>query len=469
MLRLLAHFFQIASDSLVVQKLDRTGCLTASPDCKHSVNFVKGMRVPPLHLDCTRMSTIDEAGSGYMVLRDLEATHDLRVRILLIGCSAALTILGLVVFFAFLIGGRWINCLFGSPIWIVGLVGGYFVRQGQMRAAALVLIFSLYAIFFAIALLGDGPTAEVPRVTHLCMIPLAFGSYIGLKREHEWLRNGFFMLCLGTVVLFANTNYALDVGLFLPEQLHKFVDLVISLGAMAVLFFMQLVYISDVSRMENYLHRTNNQFVSLVSGMFPKVIAERLLAEKKTFAERYANCTVLFADIVGFTGITERLEPEKLVGILNDVFLRFDHCVEQNGLTKIKTIGDAYMVAAGVPEPDAQHAKKMMTFATQMLEVVKDFQDIDLRIGIASGELVAGVIGQTRQVYDVWGDVVNLASRIESLGAAGQIQVSETTYALVRNDFHFTERSGLTIKGKAGKHNVYVLNRDAVCAEPSVR
>ncbi|OYU44930.1 MAG: hypothetical protein CFE44_10280 [Burkholderiales bacterium PBB4] len=395
-----------------------------------------------------------------MVLRDLEATHDRRVRLLILGCSAALTVLGLFVFFAFLMGGRWINCLFGSPIWIVGLVGGYLVRRGQMRAAALVMIFSLYAIFFAIALFGDGPTPEIPRVTHLCMIPLAFGSYIGLKREKAWLRNGFFLLCLGTVVLFANTNFAIDVGLFLPDPLHKFVDFIISAGAMGVLYFMLLVYISDVGRIEHYLHVANNQFVSLVSGMFPQVIAERLLAKQHTFAERHSNCSVLFADIVGFTNLTERMSPEKLVGILSDVFLQFDRCVEESGLTKIKTIGDAYMVASGIPEPDPGHAEKMIAFALRMLDVVKQFPDIDLRIGIASGDLVAGVIGQSRRVYDVWGDVVNLASRIESMGTAGRVQVCETTYALTKQDFNFTERSGLTIKGKSGTHNLYLVNRE---------
>jgi class 3 adenylate cyclase len=257
------------------------------------------------------------------------------------------------------------------------------------------------------------------------------------------------------------TSYVVDVGLFLPEGLHLLVNWVMSVGAMVVLYLMLLVYMGDVSRMEDHLHAANNRFVSLVSGMFPKVIAERLLAKKQTFAERYSNCTVLFADIVGFTGMTERMAPEALVAILSDVFLQFDNCVERSGLTKIKTIGDAYMVATGVPEPDAEHARKMLVFAMQMLDVVQDFPDIELRIGIASGELVAGVIGQTRQVYDVWGDVVNLASRIESMGTANNIQVCETTHALVKQDFNFMQRSGLTIKGKAGTHNVYVLNRAA--------
>ena len=413
------------------------------------------------------MSTFNSADSGYMVLRDLDATHDRRIRLLIVVSSTVLTVFGFSVFLVFLLGGRWAVCAFESPIWIVGLAGAYLVRQGRMRVAALLMIFSLFAIFCAIALFGDCPTPDVPRTTHLCLIPLAFGSYIGLKRESAWLRHGFLLLCLGAVILFSTTHYAVDVGLFLPEGLHTTVNWIISLCAMGVLYLMLHVYMGDVGRMENYLHLANNQFVSLVSGMFPKVIAERLLAKKQTFAERYENCTVLFADIVGFTGITERMTPEALIAILSDVFFRFDQCVEQSGLTKIKTIGDAYMVAAGVPEPDPDHARKMIAFALKMLDVVKDFHDIELRIGIASGDLVAGVIGQSRQVYDVWGDVVNLASRIESLGAANHIQVSETTYSLVKHEFSFIERSGLTIKGKTGKHNVYVLAGAAKNVHPA--
>lgn len=404
------------------------------------------------------MTTFDEAQSDYMVLRDLDATHDRRVRLLVIACSVALTLFGLGLFLVFLMDGRWINSVFESPIWLIGITGVLLTRQGKMRCAVLLMIFSLYAIFLAITLLGDVPRPGVPRVTHLCFIPLAFGSYIGLRKEAAWVRHGFLFLCLGAVALFSSTDYIVDVGLFLPDDLHTLVNRVISIASMGVLYLMLHIYIGDVSRMEHYLHLANNRFVSLVSGTFPKVIAERLLTNQQTFAERHTNCSVLFADIVGFTTLTERLNPEALIAMLSEVFSRFDDCVERNGLTKIKTIGDAYMVAAGVPETDPDHAKKMIAFAMHMLRVVKDFPEIDLRIGIASGELVAGVIGKSRQVYDVWGDMVNLAARIESIGSSGHIQVSEATYALARDAYRFTERAGLSIKGKTGKHNVYVVD-----------
>ena len=145
------------------------------------------------------------------------------------------------------------------------------------------------------------------------------------------------------------------------------------------------------------------------------------------------------------------------VKLLSEIFARFDQGVEQYGLTKIKTIGDAYMVAAGVPDADSQHARKLVEFGQKMLEIVQSLDGVDLRIGISSGAVVAGVIGHSRQVYDVWGDVVNMASRMESHGLSGHIQVSQDTFDLTRHLFDFEERSDVVIKGKAGVHKAYLL------------
>jgi adenylate cyclase len=149
------------------------------------------------------------------------------------------------------------------------------------------------------------------------------------------------------------------------------------------------------------------------------------------------------------------------VEMLTEIFARFDRVVEQKGLTKIKTIGDAYMVASGVPEARVDHAKVLVEFGQEMFKLIRDIEGIDLRIGIASGELVAGVIGQSRQLFDVWGDVVNTASRMESHGVPGRIQVSESTYQLTRGSFTYERREQITIKGKDGKHNVYLLEDHA--------
>jgi hypothetical protein len=334
------------------------------------------------------MESESEIKPEFMVLRDLDATHARRVRLIVHAGSAALILIGLGFAVYFIARENWRIAAFELSLMAIGIVGAVLARRNQMRVAVLLMLLSIFFILCTMALIMDVPTSRAPRAVHLYFMPLALASYIMLKMEMPWLRHGFSIGCLTAAGLFAVSTVGISSGLRLPDETHVMIDWVDCSCAMGLLYILLNIVMGDVNRMENYLHAANNRFVSLVSGMFPKVIAERLLANRQTFAERYANCSVLFADIVGFTELTERMAPEAMIAMLADVFLRFDRCVDKYGLTKIKTIGDAYMVAAGVPEPDPNHARQMIELATQLLDVVKDFPDIELRIGIASGELV---------------------------------------------------------------------------------
>jgi len=169
----------------------------------------------------------------------------------------------------------------------------------------------------------------------------------------------------------------------------------------------------------------------LLHNVLPPSIAYRMLEGEKLIAEKLPSVSVLFADIVGFTKLSQRISPEELVEGLDRIFSVFDSLAEKHGLEKIKTIGDAYMVVSGAPEPRADHAEAMAQFALEMVEAMKEFtskstgEAIQLRIGIHSGEVVAGVIGKKKFAYDMWGDAVNTASRMESHGEPGKIHVSE--------------------------------------------
>jgi class 3 adenylate cyclase len=189
------------------------------------------------------------------------------------------------------------------------------------------------------------------------------------------------------------------------------------------------------------LHIQNRRAVSggraaqsqkLLLNILPESIVRKLRESPDTIAERFDHCTVLFSDIVGFTGIAKKMSAVEVVSLLNEIFSAFDDLAEQHGLEKIKTIGDAYMVVGGLPEPDAAHAEKVARFAIDMLGVVKRYRDendvpLELRVGINTGAAVAGVIGKKKFIYDLWGDSVNTASRMESHGIPGQIQVTEST------------------------------------------
>lgn len=199
----------------------------------------------------------------------------------------------------------------------------------------------------------------------------------------------------------------------------------------------------------------------LLLNILPEVIADRLKKDPHTIADNFAEATVLFADIVGFTKMAAHTSPVELVNLLNQIFSAFDRLVEQHGLEKIKTIGDAYMVVGGLPIPRPDHAEAMAEMALDMLREIEYFNqknqvNFNMRIGINTGPVVAGVIGIKKFIYDLWGDTVNIASRMESHGLPGCIQVTEATYKCLKEKYEFQERGVIQIKGK-GEMTTYLL------------
>ncbi|MEW6492386.1 MAG: adenylate/guanylate cyclase domain-containing protein [Cyanobacteriota bacterium] len=200
----------------------------------------------------------------------------------------------------------------------------------------------------------------------------------------------------------------------------------------------------------------------LLLNILPASIAKRLEQEQNTIADSFDEATVLFADIVNFTNLSSEISPTDLVGLLNEIFSRFDRLVERYDLEKIKTIGDSYMVVGGLPLPCDDHAEAVAEFALDMQQEIEEFnaekgQAFRMRIGINTGPVVAGVIGIKKFIYDLWGDTVNIASRMESHGVPGCIQVSSTTYERLKDKYVFQERGMIDVKGK-GKMTTYLLN-----------
>jgi len=199
----------------------------------------------------------------------------------------------------------------------------------------------------------------------------------------------------------------------------------------------------------------------LLLNILPLSIAQRLKQEEQIIADHFTNVTVLFADIVGFTQLSERLSAKKLVELLNEIFSTFDKLVEKHGLEKIKTIGDAYMVVGGLPVPIEDSVTPIAEMALDMQEALAQFNrryhyDLKIRIGIHNGAVVAGVIGLKKFAYDLWGDTVNTASRMESHGIAGCIQVSNRVYDALEDKYVLTKRGTIEIKGK-GEMITYML------------
>ena len=200
---------------------------------------------------------------------------------------------------------------------------------------------------------------------------------------------------------------------------------------------------------------------ALLTNAIPVSIAARLKAGAERIAESYPETTVLFADLAGFTPWTRETDPARVVGFLDQLFTRFDELAARGGVEKIKTIGDAYMAVAGAPEPRAEHASAAIGLARGMLAALVEVRQqhgvpLELRIGLASGPVVGGVIGQQRILFDLWGDTVNTASRMQSSGVPGRIQVAQSTRDLLRDTHAFEERAPIEVKG-FGPMKTYLL------------
>ena len=202
----------------------------------------------------------------------------------------------------------------------------------------------------------------------------------------------------------------------------------------------------------------------LLLNVLPESIAQRLKDGEATIADACPAATVLFADLSGFTGYSERADARQLVGLLDEIFSTFDRIAAAVGVEKIKTIGDAYMAVAGVPVPRADHADAAALMALGMLDAFRDLVQgrgvaLELRIGIHSGPVIAGVIGRHKFSYDLWGDTVNTASRMESHGEPSRIHVSPATRALLGDRFRFADRGEVAIKGKGPMRTFFLLGR----------
>jgi guanylate cyclase len=224
------------------------------------------------------------------------------------------------------------------------------------------------------------------------------------------------------------------------------------LGSTGVAFFAMHFFVSLKDEALELLDMEKAKSERLLLNVLPASILPALKEQEQTIAEGFESVSVLFADLVDFTPLTATMSPEQLVHMLNEVFSHFDSLVETRRLEKIRTVGDTYMVASGAPDARPDHAHAIAHLAMEMVEFIEGYRvpgggRLALRIGISSGPAVAGVIGRAKFQYDIWGDTVNIASRMESHGVPGRIQVSNGTYHLLRDDFDLEPRGVIEVKG----------------------
>lgn len=243
--------------------------------------------------------------------------------------------------------------------------------------------------------------------------------------------------------------------------------------ATAIALFLIILLAVGLYRRNQFIHRTNliiekekNRSEHLLLNILPEETAAELKKNGRVRAKRFENVSVLFTDFKSFTHYAENLSPEELVESVDFYFMKFDEIVEKYGLEKIKTVGDSYMCASGVPFPVKDHAERLVSAALEMLTFVEEAKQeekdhrtrFEIRLGINSGPLIAGVVGSKKFAYDIWGDTVNIASRMEACSETGRLNISENTYQLIKDRFDCEYRGEIDVKNK-GRMKMYFVNK----------
>lgn len=306
---------------------------------------------------------------------------------------------------------------------------------------------------------GTGTGSQFFFLVGACLVVLLLGI------EHTVLAAGLTAVGAGLVIAL-EFLVPRDTGLQ-PAWAQSMTFVVTIVSACVMVFVAVWFALRDTQRAEAVMEAEYERSEALLANMLPGSIAERLKSSSRSvIADKYDEVSVLFADIVGFTERASTTTPADLVRFLNRLYGAFDELVDKHGLEKIKVSGDSYMVVSGVPRARPDHAFALADFALDMANVAAALKDphgdaVALRMGMACGPVVAGVVGSRRFFYDVWGDAVNVASRMESTDSVGRIQVPEAMYERLKNEFVLQERGSIEVKGKGVMRTWYLIGRKA--------
>lgn len=324
------------------------------------------------------------------------------------------------------------------------LVGGLAVLALPRAYVPLTFVLLLDVLVFPVItqVLSGGYSSGVLAMPWSLFAPLGAALVLGSRAALVHL--GLFAAAVLAVAALEPLSQQIAPEITTSTLLAFNVPSLLSLGAMAAAASLYLL---------RQVERFREQADRLLHNVLPDPIADRLKADEQAVADQHDSVTVLFADLVDFTTLASDADPREIVDLLNELFTEFDELAARHGVEKIKTIGDAYMAVAGLPEPRPDHTDAVLALACDMLATVRSHrglrgEPLRLRIGVNTGPVVAGVIGRRRFIYDLWGDTVNVASRMESTGVADRIQVTEVVRDRSSGGYTFTARGEVPVKGK---------------------
>ncbi|OBK76914.1 adenylate cyclase [Mycobacterium sp. 1274761.0] len=372
---------------------------------------------------------------------------------------------GMAAFISFAFGV--FQLLIGGPAWWVGLLnlvfGAVFLtvpvlyRFGELIAPLTFFLIAYLSLGYICYTMGTGTGLQFYFLVSATLVVLVFG----IER-----------IVLASVIVAAGAAGTIALELFVPNDRGLGPPWTMTVGfassviGSAVMVMATVWYaLREIDRAEKAMEAEYQRSEALLANILPASIARRLKDPSRTIiADKYDDASILFADIAGYTKRASNTAPTELVRFLDTLYTDLDALVDRHGLEKIKTSGDSYMVVSGVPQPRADHDKAIACLALDMAEAVADLKDaqgqaVPLRIGLAAGPVVAGVVGARKFFYDVWGDAVNIASRMESTDVEGRIQVPHEMYERLKNDYVLEERGVVDIKGKGPMQTWYLVGR----------
>lgn len=337
---------------------------------------------------------------------------------------------------------------------IVFLLIPLLYRFGRLVPPVVFIVVAYASITLSSIYIGSGIGLHFYYVVAAAIVILILGM------DHIRLALGFAVLCAVTVVIL-ELRVPHNTGTQ-PDWAFR-TGFVLNTVAAWVLVIATIWYaLREVNRAQRAMEVEYQRSESLLANILPAAVADRLKQPgHDVIADKYQDAAILFADIAGYTKLASTISPTELVRFLDDLYTEFDALVDRHGLEKIKTSGDSYMVVSGVPVERADHLTALARLALDMADTVAGLTDargraVPLRIGLAAGSVVAGVVGARKFFYDVWGDAVNVASRMESTDVEGRIQVPQDVYERLRDHFTFEERGDVEVKGKGVMHTWYL-------------
>ena len=332
-------------------------------------------------------------------------------------------------------------------------------RFGELVAPLTFLGAAYVSIFASCGDVGTGSGSQFFFLVGACIVVLLLGI------EHIVLASALAAVAAGLIIA-VEFLVPRDTGLQ-PAWAQSAGFVITAISSVVMVVVTVWFALRDTARAEAVMEAQYERSEALLANMLPASIADRLKEpDRNVIADKYDEASVLFADIVGFTERASSTAPADLVRFLDRLYGAFDELVDKHGLEKIKVSGDSYMVVSGVPRPRPDHAQALADFALDMANVAAGLKDphghsVPLRVGMACGPVVAGVVGSRRFFYDVWGDAVNVASRMESTDSVGRIQVPEAMYERLKDEFVLQERGRIDVKGKGLMRTWYLIGRRA--------